>query len=627
MYVMGSRRTLFLLIAACGLLHAQVELPAGAPSAPGGLFHTWRTPLVATPDLSNSNRLESLVRAGTIYLSLQDAIALALENNLDIAIERYGPLQAESDLRRTQAGGVSRGVPRYVVAGPLGADLSSGAAIGNADILTGVSGGPALPALDPVVQGQLSYGHTTAPQTSSFITGTSSLITRATGANFSLTQSWLTGTTGTLTFNNSSIQQNALTNNFNPYTTSTMDLLVTQHLLQGFGLALNNREIRVARNNLNASRLDFEAQVMNTVAAVINLYWDLVSFNEQVKTARSALAAAQKLYDDNRKQVAVGFLAPIAVVQAEAEVANRQQDVTVAETNVLEQETILKNALSKNGTASPSLADAHVTATDQIHVPDTLAVRPVQDLIETAMENRPDLRTSRINLDSAKIRMEGTRNALRPTLDAFAEAAGHGLSGQPNTPTGPVASFFTSSPDPYFIGGYSNVLTQLFRRNFPDYRVGLNFTVTLRNRTAQADYVRGRLDYDQSGLQLQKQINQIRVDVQNAVIALAQAHARYQAALKSRNLEEQTLYAEEKKYQAGVSTVYTVIQIQRDLTTARGNEVAAASAYIRARTNLDTVLGTILEVNRVSLDEALRGTVSRPPDAIPPAPQGAGGSK
>ena len=294
---------------------------------------------------------------------------------------------------------------------------------------------------------------------------------------------------------------------------------------------------------------------------------------------------------------------------------------------MLEQETILKNALSKNGTASPTLAESRIVPTDPIRVPDVLAVQPVQDLIAAALQNRPDLQASRINLESAKTRLAGSRNALLPTVDAFAEAANHGLAGQANTAGASGNPFFQiGPPDPYFIGGYGTALGQLFRRNFPDYRVGVNVTIPLRNRVAQSDYVRDRLDQHQSELELQKQVNQIRVDVQNAVIALTQAHARYQAAVKSRILEEQTLDAEEKKFQAGASTVYNVIQIQRDLTTAQGNQVTAASNFIRARTNLDTVLGAILERNHVNIEEARRGAVSRPPDRIPPLAENSGRS-
>jgi outer membrane protein TolC len=616
---MRRLQIVLLLLAAVGLLDAQDPTPAGAPS--GGVLHAWRQPAVAPPDMANSGRLENLVRAGTIYLSLPDAIALALENNLDVAIERYGPPQAESDLQRTKAGGTALGFNRTVTPGPASADGSVGVAIGTSGIAESAFSGPAIPGLDPVVQGQVSYGHTTVPQTSTFLSGTSSLVTRTNEANVSVSQSWLTGTTASLSFDNSFISQNSITSNFNPYTSSSLNLQLTQHLLQGFGLALNNREIRVARNNMKTSQLDFESQVTNTVAAIVNLYWDLVSFREQVNTARAALAAAQKLYDDNKKQVDVGYLAPIAVVQAEAEVANRQQDLTVAETNVLEQETILKNALSKNGTANPLLANARIEPTDQLRVPQSLEVQPVQELIATAMQNRPDLKSSRITLENSKIRTDGSRNALRPTLDAFAGTATHALAGQVNqSSVGSGNSFYQlGPPDPYFIGGYGTALSQLFRRNFPDYSVGLNFTVTLRNRAAQANYVRSQLDYYQSQLQLRRQTNQIRVDVQNAVIALTQAHARYLAAVKSRYLEEQTLDAEKKRLDAGVSTVYTVIQIQRDFTTARGNEVSAASSYIRARTNLDTVLATILESNHVNLDEARRGVVARPPDPIPQA--------
>lgn len=594
---------------------AKAQTSTVTPSA--GPLHAWRQPTVSPPSLSDSGRLDHLLRGETLYLSLQDTIALALENNLDVAIERYAPLEAASDLQRTKAGATSFGFSHTLTAGPVGADGSAGTAIGTTSIAEGAFSGPAIPGLDPVIQGQLSFGHTTTPETSTFLTGTSTLVTRNNEANFSASQSWLTGTTATLTFNNSFVSQNSLTSNFNPYTTSSLSLQVTQHLLQGFGLALNSREIRVARNNMKVSEFEFESQVTNTVAAIVNLYWDLVSFREQVNTARASLAAAQKLYDDNKKQVDVGYLAPIAVVQAEAEVASRQQDVTVAETNVLQQETILKNAISRNGTSNPALTNAHIEPTDQLRVPSVLEIQPVQELVETAMRNRPDLKGVRVTIENSKIRMEGSRNALRPTLDLVATTGTQALAGQPIQSSAASNSFYQAAPpDPYFIGGYGTSLGQLFRRAFPDYSVGVNFTVTLRNRAAQADYVRSQLDYDQSRLQLQKESNQIRVDVQNAVIALTQAHVRYLAAVKSRILEEQTLDAEEKRLDAGVSTVYTVIQIQRDLATARGTEVSASSTYIRAQTNLDTVLATILQSNHVSLDEARLGVVARPPDAI-----------
>ena len=604
-----------------------------------GIFGTrkYRPQTVAPVDLSNTPRLESLLRAGNLYLSLQEVIALALENNLDIAIARYGPAAAEQDLRRARAGGALRGVNTNVTTGPTSAapisinafstNTSAGGAAGGA--ATGAGGsvngiisqlGPTIPNYDPVLTGNISYGHNTLLQTSGFLNGQDIVLGRSTVANFGVQQGFMTGGTATLNFNNSNNFQNTGRLDINPYLTSNMQLQVTQPLLQGFGFAINNRLIRQAKNSLKIQDYVFKQQVQATVSNVINLYWDLVSFNEQVKVAQQALATAEKLYNDNKKQVEIGTLAPIAIVQAEAEVATRQQDLTVAQTNVLEQETILKNVLSRQGVASPSIAEARIVPLDRIRVPDVEPVQPIQDLVLAALENRPEIDESKLNVQNTKITIEGDRNSLLPALNAFASLNNNCLAGTRNSL--PVPGFTagvgtTRIIDPLFSGGYGTCLGQLFSHNFPDYRVGVQLNIPLRNRAAQSDYVRDTLTLRQNELTLQRQTNQIRVDVQNALIGLQQARARYQAAVKSRILEEQTLDAEQKKYALGASTIYNVIQIQRDLATAQGNEVSAESTYIKSRNNLDFATGQILEVNKVDLGEAVRGQVSRPPSPIP----------
>ena len=603
-----------------------------------GIFGTrkYRPQTVAPVDLSNTSRLESLLRAGNLYLSLQDVIALALENNLDVAIARYGPAQAEQDLKRARAGGALRGVNTTVTTGaasaapisinafstnPTGGGANASGAAGTGGSVNGIISqlGPTIPNYDPVLTGNISYGHSTLLQTSGFLNGQDIVLGRATIANFGIQQGFMTGGTATLNFNNSNNFQNTGRLDINPYLTSNMQLQVTQPLLQGFGFAINNRLIRQAKNTLKIQDYVFKQQVQNTVANVINLYWDLVSFGEQVKVAQQALATAEKLYNDNKKQVEIGTLAPIAIVQAEAEVATRQQDLTVAQTNVLEQETILKNVLSRQGVASPSIAEARIVPLDRIRVPEVEPVQPIQDLVSTALENRPEVDQSNLNIQNTKITIEGDRNSLLPGLNAFASLNNNCLAGTRN---GLPAPGFVSGGgpriiDPLFSGGYGTCLGQLFSHNFPDYRVGVSLNIPLRNRAAQADYVRDTLTLRQNELTLQRQVNQIRVDVQNALIGLQQARARYQAAVKSRILEEQTLDAEQKKYALGASTIYNVIQIQRDLATAQGNEVSAESTYIKSRNNLDFATGQILDVNHVDLGEAVRGQVSRPPSPIP----------
>lgn len=573
----------------------------------------------APVNLSNSGRLEKLLRAGKLYLSLQDTIALALENNLDIELQRYTPRIAETDLLRAQSGNFIRGSANGV------SSLTTTPAQGLNSIAALSTGSQGLIMnLDPALTGNLLWGHFTTPQTSLFTTGTNSLVTGRKTGNFGFTQGFLTGTNVNLNFNNGFISQNANRNDYNPSSAVNLELQVTQHLLQGFGRVVNSRNIRIARNNVHISDLAFKAQIINTVVGVSNLYWDLVSFTEDVKVKRQALALAQKLYEDNKKQVEIGTLAPIEIIRAEAEVAARQQDLTISETQLLQQETILKNALSKTGLASPSLAEARVIPTDQIHLPDKEAIEPIQDMVGRALDSRPEIEQSRINIENAKIGLKGSRAALLPTVDAFVDLRNNSLAGELNSlpvlstiPGVPPSFRAPGSVDPFFLGGYGKALGQVFSRNFPDYSVGLTLNIPLRNRAAQADMTRDQLNVRQSELRLQIQLNQVRVEVQNALIGTQQGRARYQAAYKSRILQEQTLDAEQKKYALGASTIYFVIQAQRDLATAQGAEVAAQATYSRARVELDRATGQTITANGIEVEEAVKGSISKTPSPLP----------
>jgi outer membrane protein len=612
---------------------AQDRIPTTEP--PGGVFARYKPSQTAPIALSNSSRLDQLLRAGNLYLSLQDAIALALENNLDIERARYSPLIAQTDVKRAQAGGALRGVNTQVSAGPASAGgglslnaFSNGSAAGGGNGASASSGGvngvisqlgPNIPNLDPVLTSTISWGHFTAPQTTAFLYGTTSLVSTQRNYNFSVSQGFLSGGTAQLSFTNLIQNQNSGRSDINPITTGQLDLLITQPLLQGFGFAITGRQITIAKNNLKVSDLSFQQQVIATVSNIVGLYYDLVSFNQNVKVAQQSLAVSQKLYEDNTKQVEVGTLAPITIIQAKAEVAARRQDLVVAQTNVLQQETIIKQVLTRN--ADPAVSAAHIVPTDSIQMPANEPVQPIQDLIETALASRPELAQSHINLDNSKITLKADRNALLPSLNLFAEATNLGQAG-PINGLPPIGNNLRNV-DPFFVGGYGTFLSQIFGRNFPDYRTGVNLTIPLRNRAAQADYAHDELSLRQSEIDLQRQIKQIRTDVQNAVIGLQQARARYDAAVEQRALEEQTLEAEQKKYALGASTVYNVIQIQRDLTTAQGSEVTAQGQYARARVNLEVATGQVLPNYQVSIAEAQTGHVARPP-APPPVltPQG-----
>ena len=614
-----------LMAAPAGLAQQDASLDKPLVPVAGGtgfirsLERPYRAPEVAPINLGNSNRLESLMKGGKLYLSLDDSIAIALENNLDIELSRYTPQIAQVDLLRAQAGGLLRGVSTAVQAaansalqsatgGTTERTAASSATTGNSGGTVITQTGVAIPNLDPTLFMSGIAGHSSRPQANTVTTGTTALLFDSRAFQAGYQQAFLTGTTVNANWNNSWVKSNNVRTDINPSWAPTLNLQLSQRLLQGFGLAVNNRNIRVARNNIRVSDLTFKLQVMTTVAGVVNLYWDLVSFNEDLKVKLQALEVAKKFYEENKIQVEVGTLAPIEIVRAEARVAQAQQDLTNSETSLLQQETILKNALSRTGVASPTLAEARIVPTDQLTQPATDQVDKLADLVEVALAARPDLAQSRISIDNTKIGIAGSRSQLRPSLDVNATFQNNALTGSINEVGGPV----TRNADPYFIGGYGNALAQLFRRNFPDYSVGFQLNIPIRNRTAQADYIRDQITLRQQQIGAQKQINDVRVSVQNSLIAVIQAKASYQSAVTARTLQERTLDAENKKYALGASTAFQVVQTQRDFAQAQAGAVAALVAYSRARVQLDLTTAAILNRYKVEIGEARAGKSSRP---------------
>ena len=607
---------------------AQSEIAVEPATGPlGWLLNPYRPRSVPPIRVTNSSRLDSLIRAGNLYLSAPDVVALAIENNIDVEVQRYGPLLAKEVLRRAQAGGALRSVGSPVAPGPQSVSLQgvslnpSGAAITSG---TGVSSGggivtqlgPLIPSLDPTVLAFVNFQHATIPQSNTILTGTTALIQDTRTYQYQYAQNWDFGLTAQLTYSSTHVHVNSQFFSLDPYTSGSMDLQVTQNLLQGFGSAVNGRNIRVQKNNVKVTDLQFKQQVITTVSAALNLYWDLVAFDEDVRARQEEVRAAEQLLEDNKKQVQFGAMAEIEITRAEAQLYAGRQDLTIAQTNLLQQETVLKNALVRTGIAQAGLADIHVVPLDKIAaVPATEETLPIQDLNNQALGGRTEIEQARINIESNKLNLVGIKNSLKPTLQAFAELTNNGLSGQLTAMSALEAGV------PYLAGGYGNLLAQIARRNYPNYSAGFSLNIPLRNRAAQSDYVTSLLELRQNQLNLQKDTNQVLVDVQNAVIGLQQARARYEAAVKSRELQDQTLVADQKRYSLGAATAFQVIQDQRDLATTQSSEVQALANYTHARIAFDQALGTTLEVNHVSIDEALKGQISRPSELPPDLPQ------
>jgi outer membrane protein len=614
---------LMLLAGSAGAENAVRIDPAQGPLL--RLTRPFRARPVPPANLANSNRIESLMHAGNLYLSAQDAVALAVENNLDIEVQRYGPLLAEEVLRRARAGGALRSVGVGVAAGPssvslTGVTVTNVGAVGAAG--EGVSSGggivtqlgPPIASFDPTLSILGSAAHMTSPQSNTILTGTTALIQQVRTFQAQYVQAWDFGMSAQFTYYNQYTNVNSPFFDINPYTAGYLDLQVTQNLLYGFGSAVNGRNIRVQKNNIKVTNLQFRQQVATTVSSVLNLYWDLVAFWDDVRARQRELTAAQQLLDNNRKQVDAGALAPIEVTRAEAQVYVSQQDLLVSQTNLLQQETVLKNAISRNGIANSTLLDAHIVPLDSITIPATDETPPLNQLVDQALQNRNEIQQSQLNIDSNKLNLVGIKNALKPTLQAFAELTNNGLSG-PITPLGEATPGVS-----YLAGGYGNLLAQMFRRNYPNYTAGLALNIPLRNRAAQSDYTTSELELRQSELGLQQNINQVRVDVQNSVIGLQQARARYAAAVKARDLQQQTLEADQKRLALGASTAYQIVLDQQNLASAESSEVQALANFSHARIGLDVALGRTLEANNISFDEALAGTISRSSQLPPTLP-------
>ena len=639
------------LVIASGLAGAQtVDFSKSASGFPN-VLGPYIPRHVAQPQFANAPRIDQLVKSGTLMLSLNDAIALALENNLDLAIARYNLPIADTDILRAKSGNPIRGVATGVVQSTPGGGVNGfgtgatgtgaggtttaagGAGTGAGGLVTTTTGvGANVPSFDPQLTAQLNINHTVAPLTSPFLTGSNQFAQNFGNANFNYFQGFGTGTTINVAFNN----QRAVTNNFHqvidPSVTSSFQLTVTQPLLSGFGFLPNLRFIRIAKNNREISDVAFRLQVITTVVQIQNIYWDLVNAYEDMKAKERALALAQKTLADNKKQVEIGTLAPIEITRAQSVVSSAENDLIVAQTTLQLQQLLMKNAISRS-LSDPMLAAAPVVPTDSMSMPAQEPVVPIQDLIQDALGHRPELPQSRIDLTNRDISRKSAANALLPTVNLQAWYGNTGLNGLANPNCVPAGSPECAVPTS-FIGGFTDALGTMFTHTYPNYAVGFNVQIPIRNRSAQADQVRSELEYRQAQMRLQQLQNQIVIEVRNAQFSLQQNRARVVAAQEARRLAAESLDAEQKKYALGASTNTLVLQAQRDLSTAESALVQAMSAYEKSRVELDRSVGRTLENSGISMDDAESGNVKKMPAVLgvtprsdlnmlqaPPAPQ------
>jgi outer membrane protein len=597
--------------------HAIWEIPKA-----GGIITGYRTPRTADVYLEDSVRLQSLFRDGKIYLSLRDAISLALENNLDLELERYGIRLADSDVLRSRAGLLPRGVPLSVresaaglgtpVVGPNGTlgggdsptlqsligpgvqvDLSI---LGSVPLPTG----PAIPNLDPQIVANASGSHQSNIQNSTFLPGIRSLNSNNTVANVGYQQGFTSGGTLDLFFNNSRLNQNNPLSLYNPTVTSNIGITFTQPLLRGFGFEANRRYIKIAANNRRVSDTVFLQQLIATVSGIVRLYWDLQSLNGDVRVREQAVASADQFLRDSRNQKDAGTFADIDVTRAQSELSRRQRDLAVARSLVRQQEAVVRDYLTR-GRVDSALANAPIVATDPLPEPSPAESVSIDQLYAVALRERPDAAQAKIQLENAELSLHGSQNGVRPELNVVATAENSGLAGAIEQPGFNVDHLLT--------GGYGSALGELAHNNFPTYSVGVQVALPFRNQAARSDVIRDELTVRQQQIRIRQLEKQIRLEVTNASIAVDQARETYEATKSERVFQEQILADEQQKLEVGASTSYFVIEYQRDLAAARSAEVSALANYQKAKTALQRATGTILEDYQIVLDDAFRGAV------------------
>jgi outer membrane protein len=604
------------------------------------------------PDLANSARIGDLIHDGKLYLSLNDAIALALENNLDIAIARYTLNIADTDILRARAGASILGTPTGTVlntpgGGVGGIGANSGAATGGTSLGAGGIGGgtnglvsstlglgPPITSFDPVITGTLQDDHSSQTATSIFqgVFPGSGLSQNTNTVNFSYNQAFHWGMDLSVGFNNQRQTTNSFFSSVSPALNSNFRATLTQPLLQGLGFAANTRFIRIARNNREISDVAFRLQIIDSVDQIENIYWDLVFAYENARVQKESLSFAQKTLSDTKKQVEIGSLAPIETVRAQSTVAQDQQLVTAAQTNLQLQQLLMKNALTRT-LQDPVLATAEVIPSSTMQIPAQEPIAPTEDLINDALRHRAELVESRIDLNSRDLSNRAVRSALLPSVNLFAYYGGAGVGGNQNplnectpNPTGTQAELqslfgcasntIPNDPDRLFpTTTIAPTLNQLINSTNPDKGIGLSLNIPLRNRAAQAVQIRSELELRQAQMRQHQIENQVGIEVRSAQYAVQQNRASVDSAKAALDLARQSLDAEQKKYQFGTSTTTLVLQYQSQLATAESNLLNATVAYEKSRVELARSTGTLLDDNEISIDDAVRGQVTKMPNA------------
>jgi outer membrane protein len=588
----------------------------------GDPINMYRPTRIAKADFNNSVRLTDLVKDSKIYLSLSDAIALALENNYDIAIERYYLDIADTDILRAKAGAGLRGVGAAVLQNTIGGTsqtLSSsgapgtvtGATTGSSGIVLTTDGaGPTPENRDPLVGGSLQFDRQESPATSSFSPRS---FTNTNTYNFTYTQGFVPGTALNLTWNNSRVTTTNFFQSYSPEILSSFNAKVTQHLLQGAGIWVNKRFEYEAILDRRITDSTFRQQVLSTVNQVENIYWVVVSAYEDVQAKEHALEQSTKLDSDTRKQLQIGTMAPLDVVNADSTVATDKQALISSQSNLNYQQLVLKQAIARN-LNDPALVAAPIIPTDRVNLDELPEEKQTPDeLVQQAFTNRPELEVAVLTIKKDEITLRGARNNLLPTLDAYGYYGAQGIGGDFNPASCQLSIAFGEPCTAFPSTGYTNTLSNLVNSSSPDKGIGFNFQIPIRNRTAQADQARSLIEYRQAEMHLEQLYTQIRMQVVAQQYALANDRALVQSSLAAEDYARQSLDAAQKKLTLGAATTADVLLQQRNLANAENSRITANLTYAKDRALLYQVLASTLQHYGINLNDAATGKVESAP--------------
>ena len=570
-------------------------------------------------DLNNSPRLENLIRDGKLYISLRDAIDLAIENNLDLAYFRYNFPIAQTDLARTKAGGSVNGVNTGIVqsstqggfgsqnSGSAGASSGSGAAGAGGIVTSTLGAGTAVSSFDPYLTFKGFVDHSVTEEGNAFQNGVLTFKQNEIQGQGNYSQAFPLGTSVNVNYFGQRNANNSPYESINPTLYSSLTVEIQQNFLAGFGISTNERYMHIAKKNLQITDLAFRAQVIATVTQVENIYWDLVNAYEDEQVKESSLAFTQQNLQTDEKQLQLNAIPAMQVIKDQSDEATSEGDLTVSRANLRLNELLMKNAITKMD--DPAIDEMPVIPLDRVGAADPNAAKSIDDLIAEAEKNRPDVKEDEIAMEVAQMSLKSIKSELLPSLNAYGFYSGNGIAG-PQNPNCTLSPQECTSELPVGFGG---MLENTFNYSSPEYQVGMTLSINLRNRVAKADQFRAALEYRQRQITFEEQKKSIRFDVRNSQFALQQAEARVNAAQKARDLAQHTFDVTAQEQKLGAESSYDTLVAQHELANTESALVAAQTMYEKAKVDIDRATGQTLEQMSVSIDDAKSGVVTHAP--------------